>query len=367
MSIEFKDEFIRRTARTGVLDVGLGLICVFQAASVGFAFREMIPAGIEGLVLPTAAALLIGIALFFTWRYLLHVGPFSEEHSKRVMYVMIGATLFAISVATTSWFTTATITGDRAVRAHMNAYIAEANKRTGVVTSNLESERPMVGILLKSAAARRLLAESEENLGLAGKGKGTGPVSDMYRRTASNLQQTANVVENTLDKGKAEASKAKAMVDEMARIANSPGAASTEGQTAFVEAAVKHIRALSELSTVTSLPQVDLVGVVEGGNASKVSTLDEETRALKDEAKRVKDAKVTLPIEKAYVPITKSAAVADYPGVAAGGWVMSVALDSLPFLILLLLMVAISEARKPDTAHRMTFAPRVVRHHQAAE
>src|SRR4051812_50113913 len=95
--------------RTGLLHLGLVLVCGLQAVTSGCPLKEMIPGGIEALIIPVVAALVVAVSFFFAWRYLIDQGSRSQDAYMRAGYIAIGFVLFGISVGATSWFMAATL------------------------------------------------------------------------------------------------------------------------------------------------------------------------------------------------------------------------------------------------------------------
>src|SRR5262245_42653015 len=107
MEIEMSDythEFRLRAKATGHLDVALALVTALQGVTIFFSLRELLGGGAEGTVIPAAGALVIGVAFWIAWHWLISVGPLSHNPLSRTLFIAIAGVLTAISVGTSSWF-----------------------------------------------------------------------------------------------------------------------------------------------------------------------------------------------------------------------------------------------------------------------
>jgi hypothetical protein len=333
----------KHPGRTGLLHLGLGLACALQGVTIWVALRDMVPGGIESLVIPTVAALVVSIAFFFAWRYLIDHGSRSSDPYKRTGYIAIGLMLFGISVGATSWFMTSALAGDRAVRHHMNLYLAKATEQLSVDSANIDKESKIGPMLAKTAAKWRMLAEAERG-GQHGK-KGNGPIANAMDRSAAAAQQAQGDADNRIEEAKGFRDQANAVLREMTLLANDSSMGTSKGQQKFVEMTVRFSKASTDLENVTLTDLVDYIGIVtqEAKNSEVLRVaIEQTTTELHNYAKAVKDSKAKA--ERAvYMPVTKAAAVTEYADVAANGWVVAIALDSLPFLLLCLIMLTLGD------------------------
>lgn len=330
--------------KTALLHLGLALVCALQAVTIGFALKDMIPGGIEALVIPTVAALVVAISFFFAWRYLISHGSRSTDPYMRAGYVAIGAVLFGISVGATSWLMASTIAGDRAVRAHMNAYLAKATSQLSATTANIDKEAKIAPKLSQIAAKWRLLADAERG-GKHGK-QGDGPIASTMDRAARSAQQAQGEGEGRVETAKGLREQADIVLREMTLVANDSSVATAKGQQRFVEMTVRFSKATTDLENITLLDLADYVGIVtqEARNSEVLRVAIEQTTGeLHSFVKGIKDSKVK-PERAVYVPTTKAMAVTDYAAEAANGWVMAITLDALPFLLLCMIMLTLGDA-----------------------
>ncbi len=343
------EEFTKRVQRTGTLSVALGLVTALQGISMFFGLRDLLPAGsIEAVLVPPAGAIVIAIAFWFVWHWLLLVVPLAHDPAKRSMGLMIGAILTAVSIGTTSWFIASAIGGSRAVQAHMNGYLNDASRQLGALNSNASAEQSLTGLISEIAAGWRGIAEAEARHGTVSGKPGAGPRADSLRRSAEAMDGLQASVNGRFHAFEEERSKTESLIADMTRLANSPVAATVEGQTRFADMAARLYQVFSSMERITALPLVEQTGRVQvEEKAGIIATRDEaQTKRLVDAARRIKADRKPVEVHS-YMPTSKAVATLDYASSVPGAWIVGVGFDLLPLVMLALLMLAFAEAREP--------------------
>jgi hypothetical protein len=343
------EEFTRRVQCTGTLSVALGLVTALQGFSMFFGLRDLLPVGsIEALLVPPAGAVVVAIAFWFVWHWLLLVVPLAHDPAKRAMGLMVGAVLTAVSIGTTSWFIASSIGGSRAVQAHMNAYVSDASRQLGLLTANAAAEQSLTGLISEIAAGWRGVAEAEARHGTVSGRAGAGPRADSLRRSAEAMDALQASVNGRFRAFEEERAKTETLIADMTRLANAPAASTTDGQTRFADMAARLYQAFAGMERITALPLVEQTGRVQvEEKAGIIATRDEaQTKRLADAARRIRADR--RPVElQTYLPTTKAVATLDHAGSVPGAWIVGVGFDLLPLVMLALLMLAYAEAREP--------------------
>lgn len=348
------EEFTRRVQRTGTLSVALGLITALQGVSAFFGLRDLLPEGsVEAMVVPPAAAIVIAVAFWFVWHWLLSVVPLAHDPAKRTMGLMIASLLTLLSIGTTSWFIASAIGGSRAVQAHMNAYIADASRQLGALNANAAAEQSLTGLVSGIAAGWRGLAEAEAKHGSVSGKPGAGPRADSLRRSAEDFEALQASINERFQAFEEARAKSDGQLAEMTKLANSPTASTVEGQTRFASLAARLYQDFSSMDRITALPLIEQRGRIQvEEKAGTVAIRDEaQTKRLYDAARRIRSERKSVETH-VYHPASKAVATLDHAGSVPGAWIVGVAFDVLPLLMLALLMLGFAEAREPYKPHR---------------
>ena len=350
----YAQEFTSRVHRTGTLSVALGLVTALQGIAMFFGLRDLLPAeSMEAIVVPPAGAAVIAVAFWFVWHWLLSVVPLAHDPAKRSVGLLLGIVLTAISIGTTSWFIASAIGGSRAVQAHMNAYLADASKQLGALNANAAAEQSLTGLISEIAAGWRGVAEGEAKYGTVSGKVGFGPRADSLRRSAEAMDSLQSSVNDRFKAYEEERGRADALLADITKLANSPAASTVEGQSAFAALAARLYQGFAGMDHITALPLIEQAGRVNVEEKGGVIAIRDEaqTRRLYESARRIKTDR--RPVDaRTYMPTSKAVATLDYAGSVPGAWIVGVAFDLLPVIMLVLLMVAYAEARTPYEPRR---------------
>jgi hypothetical protein len=223
----------------------------------------------------------------------------------------------------------------------MNAYLNKASEQYGVVTGNIEREGRMAPKLTEIAAKWRLLADAERK-GVHGQ-KGDGPNANTMDRAAAGAQQSGGEAYNRLEEAKRLRERADNLMHDMTLLANDTTVGTAKGQQRFVELSARHSKLLTDLDNLLfdDLADIGIVNNVKNSEILRVA-LEQTTADLMQTGKGLREAHVK-PERVVYEPITRAEAVIRYGDAAAGGWVMAIACDFMPFMFFLLIMLAMND------------------------
>jgi hypothetical protein len=110
---------------------------------------------------------------------------------------------------------------------------------------------------------------------------------------------------------------------------------------------------LAAMERITALPLVEQRGIVlvNETNGGVVTHDESQTRRLHGAVRKLQAERKPVSNEP-YRPISKAMATLDYADSVAGPWILGVGLDFIPFVMLLILLLAFSEAREPYQPRR---------------
>jgi hypothetical protein len=350
----YHDELVKRTQRTTTLAVALAIITALQGVSMFFGLRDLLPARTaEGVVIPLVVGAGVAIGFWFVWHWLLSVVPLTHAPARRALGVLAGAALTLISIGTSSWFIASAVGGSRAVQMHMNEYLSNAGHELGNLNANAAAEQSLTGLVSEIAAGWRGIAEREAKYGTVSGKTGEGPRTSVLRSAASSFEQLQQEInERFAEFGRARA-QADATLADLTKLANSPAGATTDGQTRFSALAAGLYQQFAAMERISALPLVEQRGIVlvNETNGAVVTHDESQTKRLHGAVRKLQAERKPVSNEP-YRPISKAMATLDYADSVAGPWIMGVGLDVIPFVMLLILLLAFSEAREPYQPRR---------------
>jgi hypothetical protein len=350
----YHDELVQRTQRTITLSVALAIITTLQGVAMYFGLRDLLPTKTaEGVVIPLVVGLGVAVGFWFVWHWLLSVVPLTHAPGRRALGTLAGAVLTLISIGTSSWFIASAVGGSRAVQMHMNAYLSVAGRQLGTLGANAAAEQSLTGLVSEIAAGWRGVAEREAKYGSVSGKVGDGPRTAALRSAAASFDQLQQEINDRF----AEFVRARAQADstlaELTKLANSATGTTADGQTRFSALAADLYQQFAAMERITALPLVEQRGLVLFNETNgAVNTQDEaQTKRLHGAVRKLRSER--QPVEnEPYRPVSKAVATLDYADSVAGSWIMGVGLDIIPLLMLLMLLLAFSEAREPYQPRR---------------
>lgn len=355
--MNYLDELRERLIEAGTLTPVLASGAVGAGISTFFGVKSLVGvSGIEAGLIAFASAAVVSAGLFFVWHTLVKVIPMLESPIKRALGVGLATCLTVVTVLISSWFIATSIGGSRAVQAYMNNSVAAAYTEVGNAVRNFADEQSLVAVISRNAAAWRVQAKNEEKSGTLSGRNGVGPIVATLNGAAADLEGLVAAMQRTRQDFQLLQEQAEGLLADLTRIANSAEADTAASQQKFSEAYGQFFERLRVMERLSLLQQAKLGGVLvisttTGGSISEdlnriQVTLDKQTRELQGAIRKIESSRrevKALP----YMPTNKGMATWDFAASVPGAWLVGIGIDLLPFLVLLLLMLGHSEARKP--------------------
>lgn len=317
---------------------------IAQAVAVYFGLRDLLPGdGWGAAIIPLVAAPVIGVILYLIWDLLIGTVPLLHNPVSRALGGALGLVMAALTVAASSWFIAAAIGGDGAIAKHQQGYVTIAQTKLSQALANSKKEQSLATRAGDIATGWEGQADLEEKFGIKQPGK--GPRTLMLRNAAKGMKAVEQMVLDRrieVDRYQAQGS---ALIARMGKATD---------QKKFADDATNLQQLVSKMEATSALETAGKVGIISFGAADDEKArifANEATQSLRKLAEEIEANREKVVLD-AYVPITSGNAVIKYAGDAASAWVVGVAIDLVPFILLLAMMLLHAEARDPYTKRR---------------
>jgi hypothetical protein len=315
-----------------------GMLCAI-GAGCGVAIGLLAPQDgvLPGIVIPVVAGIVIAGALAIAWHVVLLAGARVHTPLGIIGTALAGALLLLVAAGASSWPVATVLVGGPAQRHHL-AESAKAEERGfNAALANIQAEAPMIENTTAAGSSMRALAAVETEGGLSKK-TGPGPRVGMLNAAAGNFDHIADTMRALLDHAHELQERGRALLVRLQ-------AAITDDPAVFAHRAADLQGVTAELDTIRLTPLVAGAGISKveiNWNDPAVQQIktgfDLVTTKLQAAAKAIADARqpVDLPL---FEPMTAREATLAYTGNVLGGWVSAAALDMIPGIFLLLVMM----------------------------
>lgn len=312
-------------------------------AAVGTALGYHAAAG--GWVMPIFGGLVLALSLGVGWHAMIGAASKTRTALGTTALVLGGFFLMSIAVGSSAQAVVTALAGTASIS-------AELTERVTPIAEALDEAKaqadvgPLVGSALATAAGYGAMAGQEAS-GDLGSGSGCGPRCAQMTSFQSSFQRAGEALAAMNEEGKAiAAAGADALVDLRQ-------AAAAGDQTAFLLHAERVATAVSDLRAIDPTTIVQTTGVVTVKGDENLG-LDTQTQAWVAEASKWNAnreyAAVVIP-----APMSLGEAVrAQAFGAAFHAWVAATAIDLLPFLFLLIVLML---SREPLLRDEVTARP----------
>lgn len=303
-----------------------------------------------------AYSIAVSVGIFVFWSYLMRLMPAMRTVAAKLK--LTGAMVlgcFAI-IAMSSWLNAAALAGSAAVEQHLAQTVQEYQEALEQAHDTAVSAQALERDVARVRQSFEDLSEQEAAGDLSGLA-GRGAVFRVLRQKAEELsalevqiQSQSPLIEAAFDEGNAILSRMRALIVE-------PGAVEARS-VAFSEDAVRLAglvtslrqlsvaplvnRAAADLSASVVLPELDATGT--GGQQAQQSTITSvlqvlalRAASLEDAAQQVLNRPATAQVT--YTPISSADAVILYAANFVPSWAGAIAIDLLPAVLVLILMV----------------------------
>jgi hypothetical protein len=317
-----------------VLARALALVASIAASiAVFWGLRGVLAAdgGLASWITPAAAAVALATLLGGGWHILMGMVP--RAQGARVPIILgLGIGLTAVAIATSSWWLAAGLGGSTAVRHHHSRIFMETGAAASAILQQAEPEREVVQAVRLAQSTYQGLAEGEIKEGRISGKAGPGRVSRELTDAAQALGQQQTAMLDLIGRRESVVAAARAALQQAQR----GSAAGNEAEVgAFVGDALAHLAEAQRLSVVDLAGSAGMVQIGSSG----LARLEEATARIAEVARRVRQDRkpIELPV---WQPMGRAEAVIVYSDHVALAWVVAVAIDLMPLLLLGMLLTA---------------------------
>ncbi|WP_341864081.1 hypothetical protein [Gymnodinialimonas sp. 57CJ19] len=304
----------------------------------------------------SAYSIAVSVGIFVFWSYLMRLMPAMRTTGAKLKLMGAMALGSLAIIAMSSWLNAAALAGSAAVEQHLAQTVQEYQEALEHAHDTAVSAQALERDVARVRQSFEDLSEQEAAGDLSGLA-GRGAVFRVLRQKAEELaalevqiQAQSPLIEAAFEEGNAILSRMRALIVE-------PGAVEARS-VAFSEDAVRLAglvsslrqlsvaplvdRAAEDLSASVVLPELD--STVAGGQAAQQSTITSVLQVLALRAQSLEEAAeqvLALPPapEVSYAPISSADAVILYAGNFVPSWAGAIAIDLLPAVLVLILMV----------------------------
>lgn len=324
-----------------------------------------------------AYSIAVSVGIFVFWSFLIRLLPAVRTASARIgLLLSMGLGSLAI-VAMSSWLNAAALAGAAAVEQHLaktvQDYQSSLERSYQIATAGQGLERDVARV--RQSFTDLSEQEATGNLsGLAGRGavfRVLNQKADELGALEAQIASQTPLVEERFDQGNVILSRMRALTVETGAVESRSVEFSEEAvRLAGIITELRQLsvaplvqRAAQDLTQSVVLPQLD--GRTEEDRIGQASTLESVLSVLGQRAETLRLAAegvmgMTPPPEVAYTPVSAADAVILYAGNFVPSWAGAIAIDLLPAVLVLILMVvqaAIRSGREPIAIEdRMTMA-----------
>lgn len=316
------------------------VFAVFNGLAMAFGLFELLadhPFPIR-LILSVAGGCTIASVLAAGWHMLLVSAKGGERDWPTGVLGMLMA-LFGIALS--AWILAGTIDGDEALKADRSSHLDALYIQAGRIGRNGELDQRVVDAVAAASVEVAEMAKAEEAVGLISKidsGKGE------WARALAAYASTLSAAEGGMADLQTKRTERLKLFDKLlieARLAASAG----DGPR-FEEMSIKASRLLADADRMAAHPKVSALGsglmAKEAGD--EIATVQTK---LTDFASTAETQWVRTPVPF-YAPISKHVATARQAGAVPGAWLIGVAFEVLPFMLLLMVLVQARDRDPPE-------------------
>jgi hypothetical protein len=315
-----------------------GILCAI-GAGFGVAIGLLAPQDgvLSGVVIPIVAGSVIAATLAIAWHVVLLAGARVHTVCGIIGTAAAGALLLLVAAGASSWPVATVLVGGPAQRHHLAESVKAEERGFNAVLANIQAETPMVENTAAAANSMRALAGIETEGGLSKK-SGPGTRVKILNAAADSFDHLADTMRALLEHAHELQERGRGLLVRLQ-------AAITGDPAVFAQRAADLQGVTAELDTIYLTPLVAGAGIAkveinwDDPAVHQIKTgFDLVTTKLQAAAKAIADARqpVELPL---FEPMTAREATLAYAGHVLGGWVSAAALDMIPGIFLLLVMM----------------------------
>lgn len=331
--------------------------------------------GVRGLldgdgILPVGGALIYSIAvsvgIYVFWTYMLRFMPLLHGRRQRsAMWLAMGVGCVAI-VAMSSWLNAAALAGSGAVEQHLARTVEEYQQRLEVAHENALAAQALVPDLEREAERFRQLAEKEREGGALTGSSGSGTVVQLLSQQSAELRTLATQIRDSradLDRLYELGGQKLGTLRELV----SAGGDVQERSVRFAREAVSLVGIIADLQQTSLAPSVkraaldmkeSFIAPSPSGGATSLGVAQDEVIAEIEQAISATSLQLSAAADEIlarpqvapfrFVPLSPAEAVLQYAGDFIPSWAGAIAIDLLPAVLVLVLMVVQGAIRERE-------------------
>ncbi|TKZ15917.1 hypothetical protein FAP39_16325 [Shimia litoralis] len=316
---------------------------ILAAVSTTIGLHASDPAA--GWFIPVLTGVVIAFALGVLWHVLIEAAERVRSSLGITVIVIIGALGVGFALMSSASNIAAAMAGKASVSAELTDRVDAYSKALSKSAVAAKSFQPLVDITSAAGATMEGKANLEAS-GLNGTGTGCGQRCETYKGAAASFQTTSGQLQ-------ALSAEVEALrLQGLGYVGDLRTAASSSDQAAFGRAAQNLSAVIDQLNAVDHMPLVAATGMVTVTNLS--SELTPETSSLQTKAKDIAGERVTVEAP-VFVPFSVGEATrAQMFGAALQAWIAAAAIDALPFVFMLLVLLTAREPLLRDVPSQST-------------
>ncbi|MGF1623420.1 MAG: hypothetical protein ACFCVH_00940 [Alphaproteobacteria bacterium] len=304
-------------------------------------------------------SLAVSVAIYAFWTYLMRFLPAMHAAGSRLaLFLTMGLGCIAI-IAMSSWLNAAALAGSAAIEQHLAHATEEYQTRLEAANENALAAQTLLPDLELAAGRFEDLARSEQSSGSLTGTTGHGTIVALLSQTAGQLSDLADQIRDSRETVGALYERGSQHLVSMRRLTgNVTQRPVDERSVAFAGEAVALVGVITSLQQSSVAPAVkrtadDLAGTfvrpAPSGGASDLGLRQEAviesvaesvaqtSQALSRAAGDILDRPVVLPFR--FTPLSSAEAVLLYAGDFVPAWAGAIAIDMMPGVLVLVLMV----------------------------
>lgn len=315
-------------------------------------------------------SLAVSVAIYAFWTYLMRFLPAMQKASSRLaLFLTMGLGCVAI-IAMSSWLNAAALAGSAAIEQHLAHATEEYQSRLEAANENALAAQTLLPDLELAAGRFADLARAEESSGSLTGTTGHGTIVALLSQTASQLSDLADQIRTSREEVDALYNRGSQHLLAMRRLTgNVTGQPVEERSVAFADEAVALVGVITALQQSSVAPAVkraadDLAGTFvrpapSGGGSDlglrQEAVIDSVAESVATTSQALSAAADDILSRQAvdsfrFTPLSSAEAVLLYAEDFVPAWAGAIAIDMMPGVLVLVLMVVHGTIRERENS-----------------
>ncbi len=308
----------------------------------------------------------VSVAIYGFWTYLMRIMPHVRSARGRAMlYLSMGIGIVMI-IAMSAWLNAAALAGGAALEQHLSVTTEEYQERLNQAHENALAAQSLIPDIQLASQRFSRLADEERSSGALTGTSGSGTVVQLLSQMSVQLDGLSAEIETSRGQVQTLFEEGGTRLGEMRRLVAGEGPVN-ERSTAFAEQATALSGIVASLQQTSVAPAVrraaeDLgrsyIAPVAGGLAEDLRLRQSEVLARVEESVRQQSAALASAADEIlarpvvetvrFQPLSKPDAVIRYAGDFLPSWAGAIAIDLMPAVLVLILVVTQEQIRREE-------------------